>query len=171
MKSFIVLLLGLSLCQTNLILAQTGAPIRIHAGSIKVDQKSGSIIYRNKVRLRQGNMTILADKITSKTSGGKIRHIIATGSPVLVRHAADVDFQTTTLQAKRLEYTVTERSLVMSGEVKVLQGPDTLLCDHIKYLMPSRSLSATADTGHRIHASFVPQNNTSPTQPMDGSAP
>lgn len=171
MRYYPALVLAFALGCANSALAQTDTPIRIHAGSILVNQKSNKIIYRGKVKLRQGNMTIMADKIISNTSHGKVLNIIAIGSPVRVQQSADANFQATTLQSQRLEYTVAESRLVMSGSVRLQQGLDTLQCDRIEYQTQNRTLKASAESQQRIHASLMPRPNTQTTQPLDTSTP
>lgn len=165
MRLYPALVLVFAFCYANSALAQFDAPIRIHAGSIQVNQKNNKIIYRGKVKLRQGNMTIMADKVISKTRHGKVLNIIATGSPVRVHQIADTKFRATTLQAQRLEYTVAERLLVMSGSVQVDQELDTLRCERVEYQVQNRILNATAKSQQRIHAKFMPRRDAEVTLP------
>jgi len=99
----------------------TSQPVEITADSLSLNQNDGTAIFKGNVLILQGSMRITAPEVlvvyNQETSG--IAQLEATGRVLLVK---DKD----AAEADRADYDIEEGIVVMTGDVLLTQGPNTL---------------------------------------------
>lgn len=97
----------------------TDKPIEISAETQQADFKAETVTYSGDVRIKQGNLTLRADKVEGTAPKGRISTIRATGDVVIT--SADA-----TARCPTVVYDVAARRLHLSGGVVLTQGPNTV---------------------------------------------
>ncbi len=99
----------------------TGQPVEITADSLALNQSDGTAVFKGNVLIIQGGMRISAPEVlviyNQETSG--IARLEATGRVLLVKEkdAAEAD---------RADYDIDAGTVVMTGDVLLTQGQNTL---------------------------------------------
>lgn len=137
MTLFRIALLSLCLClpgiassQTNIALggitADPTAPVEITAGSLTVDQASGSAVFSGNVVIGQGSLRIAAGEVRviySETTGD-IARLLATGGVTFVT-------ATEAAEAQSADYDLVTGTLTLTGDVLLTQGASALSADRM----------------------------------------
>ncbi|WP_322788025.1 lipopolysaccharide transport periplasmic protein LptA [Shimia gijangensis] len=99
----------------------TEQPVEITSDSLSLNQNDGTALFKGNVLIIQGSMRISAPEVlviyNQETSG--IDRLEATGRVLLVKEkdAAEAD---------RADYNISAGTVVMTGDVLLTQGPNTL---------------------------------------------
>ena len=107
--------------------------IELEADSVDINESAGMSIYQGDVLLRQGSITIQADRITVHHKGSRPTLVVAEGRPVSFKQRPDDGKPDIIAQANRMEYRVGSEELVFSGKARVSQGKDSFSSDRIVY--------------------------------------
>ncbi|MGP3696568.1 lipopolysaccharide transport periplasmic protein LptA [Rhodobacter sp. NSM] len=129
----------------------TSLPVQIESDQLQVNQSDGTAVFSGNVRVVQGQMRLAAQSVQVEYApeGGAIRRLHASGGVTLAneREAAE---------AKDAVYTIDSGEVVMTGDVLLTQGPNTLAGQKLV-------IDLTAGTGRmegRVQTVFQP--GTSP---------
>ncbi|WP_145104956.1 LptA/OstA family protein [Cereibacter sediminicola] len=129
----------------------TSLPVEIESDELQVNQADGTAIFLGNVRVVQGPMRLAAQSVRVEygPDGGGIRRLHASGGVTLAneREAAE---------AQEAIYTIESGEVVMTGDVLLTQGPNTLAGQRLV-------IDLTAGTGRmegRVQTVFRP--GTSP---------
>ncbi|MCF6444549.1 lipopolysaccharide transport periplasmic protein LptA [Nereida sp. MMG025] len=100
------------------------APVEVTADQLSVDQNNGSAIFEGNVIIGQGAFRLSAGRVVVIYAAGsqKIDRMEATGGVTLVNggEAAEAD---------RADYSITNNSITLRGNVLVTQGQNALTSD------------------------------------------
>jgi lipopolysaccharide export system protein LptA len=134
-------------------------PIDISARHADFNEKTGLVVYRGRVRFKQGGLRIQADRIEVWTKDNKAVTIHAYGLPVRLHQQSDINKSEIVASAKRLDYRKTEDTLDLVGEVTLSQGRDEFKAERIHYNLKTERFSATGDPegDGRVHAVYHPK--------------
>ncbi len=132
----------------------TDQPVFLKSKRILVDQKSGDIIYRGNVRVKQGNLVIMAAKAKTSSSGNQPNHIWASGNPVEIHKINNGEL--VVLTATNAHYDLKTGLITLSGNVKLKMGSDTLNSKNLIYNVKTNTITVyTKDAP--LSASFSPE--------------
>lgn len=99
------------------------APIEMTADRLTVNQLDGSAQFESNVVISQGDIHIAAELVTvTYLKDGGIDQLNATGGVTFVT-------QTESAEAETADYDLTNRQLVMSGGVSLIQGQRAISAD------------------------------------------
>ena len=113
--------------QTSLSLGgfttDSDAPVEMTADKLTVSQSDGSAQFEGNVIIAQGVIRLAASLVTvTYLEAGGIDRLNASGGVTLVT-------QTESAKAETAEYDLTNRQLVMRGEVVLIQGQNAISAD------------------------------------------
>ncbi len=120
-------------------------PIHVKANRIEINQKKSTTLYIGRVSFIQGGINIQADRAEASYKGNKIDTVVATGNPVTLVQPSETPGQDLHVSALRLEYHALDSKAVLSGEVRLQQGTNVVLCNTLHYDLAEGSLTAEGD--------------------------
>ena len=100
---------------------ESDLPVEVNADSLSVDQDNGSAVFSGNVRISQGTMRISAPEVQVfyNDSSSGIARLEASGGVLLV-DGPDA------AEAQNAIYSIEDGTVVMTGDVLVTQGVNTL---------------------------------------------
>lgn len=126
------------------ILGQTNdedAQIRVVGNSVQANLADGnsSWSFDGDVQLERGSMTLTADRMTVKRTAGKIVAVVADGAPVQFTQSEP---NLVTASSSSMTYSVDEQTIVLSGNVILLQDGNQIRGERIEYDLDAGELIA-----------------------------
>lgn len=99
----------------------SSAPVEIESDTLEVNQAEGFAIFTGNVRVKQGPMRMAAPsmRVDQGAGGSGIERIHATGGVTLAN-------ETEAAEAREAVYTVSTGEIVMTTDVLLTQGPNTM---------------------------------------------
>ncbi len=99
-------------------------PIEITSDSLEIDQNAGRAIFTDNVIIVQGDMRLTADKVIAiyDTETSDMTDVEAIGNVVFVSGEDAAE-------SERADYSVEDRTIIMTGNVLVVQGPTAVTSD------------------------------------------
>lgn len=157
------LIFGLLLCTLPCLAwsltSDQDQPIYMEADSVDIDEESGISTYVGDVKVTQGTMQLLADKVTVYRVEKRTERIVAVGKPVNYRQQLNSSTEEVKGRASTMEYFITDERLYLIGDAVLIQGQDNFRSDRITYYR-NRSLvkaGASAEGKARVHAVINPK--------------
>jgi lipopolysaccharide export system protein LptA len=143
-----------AIAQTNIALdgfsADATAPVEIASESLTVNRESGSAVFTGDVVIAQGKLRLSADsvEVIYLEASGDISRLLAEGHVIFVT-------ENDAAQSDQAEYNLTDRRLVMTGNVILTQGASTIASDR---------MTVNLDTGEaqldgRVRTTLTQQDN------------
>ncbi len=134
----------------------TEQPIQVEADSAEYDDKTGTSIYRGKVRMVQGSMVLTGDVVTVLTPGQRLIKIISEGRKATFKMLRD-DGETVYAEAEHLEYDIPGHRILLLRKAYVEQGNNRIDSERIEY----DTLTQTVEAGHekdggRVRMTIIP---------------
>ena len=120
----------------------TSQPVEVSADSLDINQEDGSALFQGNVVVIQGEVRMAAEEVRvlystgEDDSAGTIDRILATGGVTLVTAAEAAE-------SADAEYTVESGDIVMTGNVLLTQGVNTLGGDRL-------TIDLEASTGRMV---------------------
>lgn len=108
-------------------------PIYIQSDSAISDEKKGLTIYSGKVEMKQGSLSILANKVVIISKNNEVSKIVATGTPAKYEQTPSAEKQPVVAKAKRIEYSIAQDRLDLYEGASLKQEGATMLGDKISY--------------------------------------
>ena len=132
-------------------------PLSIEADTAVFDRNKGTATYDGNVIVKQGTLEILAAHVDILAPENEIQQVIATGSPVNFKQEMDKK-KLAKGKSTKMEYFVSDKRLVLTGESELEQDQDKLTGNSIVYLIDSGEIVADGKGGKsgRITATFFP---------------
>lgn len=108
------------------------APIRLVGNSVQANlaDADSSWSFIGSVKLDRGSMTMTADSMTVERTAGKIVTVVAEGTPVQFTQSKP---NLVTASSSRVTYSVEDQTIVLSGEVMLLQEGNQIRGEHVEY--------------------------------------
>ena len=119
-----------AIAQTNIALdgfsADATAPVEIASESLTVNRESGSAVFTGDVVIAQGKLRLSAEsvEVIYLEASGDISRLLAEGHVIFVT-------ENDAAQSDQAEYNLTDRRLVMTGNVILTQGASTIASDRM----------------------------------------
>lgn len=136
------------------------APVEIEADSSDIDLTTHTTTYRGKVRIQQGSMQLLADKVVISYKGRKPDKLTATGGPATFRQRPEKNKPWVTGQGSRIVYNINSEELTLDGDAVLTQNNDSFRSDRIVYDRVKAQLKAgaAAKGSERVKVIIHPQD-------------
>ncbi|MEO0485556.1 MAG: lipopolysaccharide transport periplasmic protein LptA [Pseudomonadota bacterium] len=124
------------------------APLEMSADAMAIDQEAGTAMMTGNVIIIQGQLRLTAPKISvSYGDGGEVQDILAEGGVTFVTAAEEVEAQTA-------RYRPTDDSMVLTGDVLLVQGPSAVSAE----TMVINLASGTAQLEGRVRTVLQPSS-------------
>ncbi|GEM_PF-7110934 len=135
--------------------AAEGAPLRIEADRVTLDEASGVSLYEGRVRADQGPWHLQAERLRLYRSGERLVRVEAEGQPaVLVRD----DTPPLEARARHIDYRLDQRRLILTGSARLNQGGDRFEGERIEYELEQRRVIAEGgESGGRVRVIIAPE--------------
>ena len=130
-----------------------GQPITIKSNELQADTKSRTATFLGKVVAKQGDITILADRLVVRYAeqGGDVEKVEAVGNVRIVQ-------QNRIGTAQYGVYQTREGKITLSGSPKVVQGKDTITGKEIVYFVNEERSVVTGSPETRVEAVLYPKS-------------
>jgi lipopolysaccharide export system protein LptA len=148
-------------------------PINIEADRVTVDDAKQIATFEGKVRLTQGSLTIIADRVVVTQDQNGYQHATAWGAPASFRQKRENADEYIEGWGQRMEYDGRNDLLELFNQARVRRGQDEVRGNYISYNSVTEFFQAqSAKTGSgdgdaRVRAVIQPKPNT----PPQGGAP
>ena len=129
--------------------------IRLVGDSVQANLADGnsSWSFDGNVELERGSMTLTADRMVVERSEGEIVAVVAEGTPV---RFAQSEPNLVTASSSRMTYRVNEQTIVLSGDVTLLQDGNQIRGERIEYdLNAGELIAGSTDPSEGQQIEFV----------------
>jgi lipopolysaccharide export system protein LptA len=142
-------------------------PIDIEADSVDIDEAKGQSVYVGNVKVTQGSIRLLADRVTVYHPSGDPEKFIATGRPARFRQMPDDSDVPMQARARRMEYLVNGDLVTLIEQAVVVQGRDTMRSDRIVWdRVKGQAKGGLAAQGkERVRMTFQPKKSNAESAP------
>lgn len=148
-------------------------PMNVEADDIDLTMENTSdTVLKGNVRITQGTLRIDAGQATITRKDGDIVRAVLTGTPASMQQEND-EGTPMKASASNIDYDVTGEVVVLTGNVAVDQGADTLRGQRVTYDLKAGKLNASGDgTGAdgRIRMTIQPRPKSADAKP-EGTPP
>lgn len=135
-----------------------GEAIELEADRVEIDEKKGVGRYIGNVHMVQGALSIQADTMTVYRQGKQLQKIIFTGNPVRFAQQPGEDRKEIRGQSGSIEYSSSDKMLVLQGEAEVWQEQDHFSGNIIRYDIENKQILASKGEaeGGRVRVTINP---------------
>lgn len=139
--------------------------LTLEARSAEFDEANGITTYIGDVVMAQGSMKIEADKLVIYGELDSAKRVLATGNPARFQQQPSVTAQTVKAVANRLDYKVSDETLVLTGNASLEQEGNSLKSGRIEYDVKKSLVKAGSDkkqgtSEDRVRMVIPPKNLT-----------
>ncbi|WCE30029.1 lipopolysaccharide transport periplasmic protein LptA [Vibrio sp. SCSIO 43137] len=133
-------------------------PIYIDSDKQNLDMKSNKVTFSGDVKLKQGSISINADKliVIRNQKDDSLKEIEAYGAPATFSQLTD-EGKTLRGEAKELYYKVATDQLTMIADAVLSQDESTIRGQKITYKISSQKLTADGGKNERVKTVLQPQ--------------
>ena len=119
--------------------------VHISSDSAYSDGQQGIIVYKGNVKLVQGFVKILADKITVHNHRNGVSEIVAVGQPARYQQQKGSEQDNIVAKANTIKYTLAGRKILLQGNASITQDGAKITGDIIDYDIDAAVMSASGD--------------------------
>ncbi|MFQ5934816.1 MAG: lipopolysaccharide transport periplasmic protein LptA [Acidiferrobacterales bacterium] len=123
----------------------SGAPVKVYARTIEIDERTGVAWYRGDVSVTDGAFFLKADTVEVQMRDGDIEIFKAFGKPVDIEHHSPETKEVVNAKADRATYHVKSQKLEMFGNVELHQQGSELRCAELHYNLKTGQFFAKGD--------------------------
>ncbi|MCP5405741.1 MAG: lipopolysaccharide transport periplasmic protein LptA [Pseudomonadaceae bacterium] len=116
------------------------APITVDAARLDVDRAANTATFSGGVTIKQADLTLTAARVVGDLAAGGLRDITATGNVKIVRGSGE---NAETATGDKAVYTPTSGKLVLTGDVSLTRGGNTLRGNRLDYDVKAGKASMT----------------------------
>lgn len=139
--------IALFCCTTLTSYAESkSSPITIEADHAMLNEKKGISTYTGNVVLTQGDISFSADEIKVHSIKGKLKKVVATGSPVKFKQSTRGNEQTIAAKASVVEFYADTKKVLLLNNASLSQGNNKFAGDRIEYDIASDTVTAGSGT-------------------------
>lgn len=121
--------------------------LTLEAESAEFDEANGVTTYVGDVVMAQGSMKIQADKLVVYGKLDSASRVLATGKPARFEQKPNPTAQTVKAVANRLDYKVSNETLVLTGNASLEQEGNSLKSGKIEYDVKKSLVKAGSSSG------------------------
>ena len=136
-------------------------PIELEADQVELDDNKGTSTYIGNVRLKQGELSLQANRVIVFLKDSKIIRIQAEGAPAKFKDKLE-DNRLVEAEATQMDYNVSNEEILLTGDGMLNQNGNILRNDRIHYNLATGTLKAGGkDAEQRVKVILQPAE-TSP---------
>ena len=145
-------ILIISLCFFFISIANA-KQIKIESDKLEIIRTENISIFSGKVYALEGNLEIWSEKliVTSSEDENEIREINAYGNVRILREELSIN-------GNEAKYSPNKNTLVVFGEVEVMQSKNIILCDKIVVDLKNSSSIMSSVSKSRVEAIIISEN-------------
>ncbi len=143
-------------------------PLIVESNEMVIKDAEQKAVYTGDVKARKGEMVLHAARLVVYYNSDGIQRAHAIGKPVTLEQAKRRG------RAQEAFYNASDRSLLMVGNARLEEGPNTLQGARIRYFMDQRRTevySGEEKKGGRARAVFQPDNPPGQEDEQQGESP
>ena len=127
--------------------------IRITSDKLEIDRSANISIFSGKVYALEDNLEIWSEKliVTSSEDEKRVKEINAYGNVKILREELSIN-------GNEAKYSPDKNTLVVFGEVKVMQSKNIILCDKIVVDLKNSSSIMSSNSTKRVEALINSKN-------------
>ena len=135
-------------------------PVSVNSDDFDGSLKDKKLVYIGNVEVKQGSLTIKAQRLEVDSSAGRGKEIFtATGTPALYSQLLDGD-KPIQAMANQIRYDVATRILTLTGNAEINQSGSLVKSDKIQYDLEQQKLNAEGGKNtERVTTIFTPEKN------------
>ncbi|MDH5611100.1 MAG: lipopolysaccharide transport periplasmic protein LptA [Gammaproteobacteria bacterium] len=141
--------------------------IQIQANYMQFDMETGSSIYEGDVKISQGTIQLLGQKVTILRQQDQIQEINVDGQPA--RYSQDEDTENKIhATSQHMQYLTDQHRLVMTVDARLEQPDHTIESQRIVYDTKNKIVIAGSDDEHkpsggRVNITLTPKKDNTTT--------
>ncbi|MDX1342239.1 MAG: lipopolysaccharide transport periplasmic protein LptA [Reinekea sp.] len=110
-------------------------PITGRANSTSIDANSGKTVLVGKVVIRQGLLTIQADKVTMQNDPktNETQFLVAEGNPVIFTDTPTLDKPSVRVTGQQIEFLVSKDLVITNGDAQITSDNNQASGERIEY--------------------------------------
>lgn len=120
----------------------------LESESLEYNEGKGTITYSGSVVMQQGSMLIKANRVVIHGNINQATKVTANGEPAHFEQTPEIDAIPVTAQANRLEYKVSDKSLLLQGDASLHQEGTSLSGNLIEYDVKNSVVRAKSNDQH-----------------------
>lgn len=134
-------------------------PVEIFADSADIDQSTGITTYLGSVKITQGSMELLADKVVIENKENKPDKLTATGQPAKFKQLPDNEKVYVHGIGNTMVYQIHDEELILTDKAELHQGGNKFTSDRIVYdrIKARLKAGAAAQGKERVHVTLQPE--------------
>lgn len=137
-------------------------PVQLRADTIHIDRPSGVSRYSGNVRLRQGALSLSADRASVTRQQQVLEQVRAEGNPAVVTQRSKTG--TVTIEGRVIVYDAGARIVTVTREVRARRDGDEVRGQTLRYDLDTGQLDVRGSPGNRVTAVFRPERANPATQ-------
>lgn len=126
--------------------------IHVKADRLELDQQNGVQTLSGNVIIKQGNVSIFADKIQVSMRSGTISRISGAGTPIIFQQQLNNGVVVRT-ESNEIDYVTSSWTLVFKGNVRLQRASWQLDSHIVEYNILKRNFSAVGSRGEKTLSS------------------
>lgn len=135
-------------------------PISIKAERVTIDERRGVSTYSGAVEMRQGSLTLEADKVEVRRKGESMDSLRAEGRPARFSQLPEGRSEKVIGEAQRIDYITSEGIISLRGEALLRQDGDRFSGESIDYDLRRDHIQAEGGESGRVEVLFLPPKDT-----------
>jgi len=134
-------------------------PIHISAAQGQLNAKAGTSIFLGPVTVTQGSSTLISDKLTVYSDKhNKLIKLVAEGNPAHYQTLIKPQQPPFIATAQKITYFVAEARLLLQGNAKTRQGPNSYAAPEIRYYINEQTVVSPASPQGRTSIVIEPDS-------------
>ena len=132
--------------QSNSLAAEQVEKIFIDADHMQMNINTGYSVYTGNVKITQGELKLIGDKVTVQQSNDEVERITVTGKPAHYNHVTEKG-ENIQAESELMVYTASQNKLVMTVNAKLKQPDHQVSSQKIVYDTEKKIVIAGDKTG------------------------
>ncbi len=131
-------------------------PIHIRSESAEIERQEGRIVYDGGVRVEQGTLRVIAERMVVDADDGKVVRITATGTPARYRQQLEDGAGQVEADASTIVYHTRLSRIDLQGDAHLEQRGNSLRGDLIRYDIVTGRVAAGAPNQGPVQTTLMP---------------
>lgn len=136
--------------------------ISIASDQATLDKIQGELIYTGHVELKQGTLSIIADKVTLTRNEKGLQKLVATGTPARYEQLLSVNEDKTHAYGNTIIYNVSNDELTLLDNAGLEKQGNVFAGEKIVYLIKEQRVKANSTEQERVRMVIQPKTNKEP---------
>ncbi|MEZ5599165.1 MAG: lipopolysaccharide transport periplasmic protein LptA [Pseudomonadales bacterium] len=138
------------------ITGDSDKPIHISSRNAQLDRSSQTLVYQGNVRIDQGTLRVIADRMVVEYEADRVVRITATGSPARYQQELEGSQGHVHANARQIVYHTQAESLDLIGAAQLLQHGSELKGEVISYDIEAGRVAARSNDSGPVRMILQP---------------